>query len=200
MKVAMKRAANAGLCLLASLVVSCASSTRFVTYPEPCTVLLDGVESGQSGEPITIPYRTFGDYFVVLKNAAGQEIYRETLPTDYFAGFVVWPIWAPAATYEIDTSVANGPDGQPGARPSGERTRPTQSVNAAVNIWTDMAFGYLDRGWMLEGKYYLDLSLQVDPTFADALLGLAIYFRQKGDDQQAQSYLDAWQARVGSSR
>ncbi len=188
---------------LASL--ACSAQTKITTYPRAYRVLIDGKDRGESPATVVLPNRTFGDYTISLADEAGNELFRQLLPMEVLAWGIFWPpfgvfynLFAVAPEYEIDVSATSAVGGQPQSRPSEERDNPPlKSQNAAVNIWMDLGFGLLDKGWLREARFYFDVALRVDPKYPDAMLGMAIYHRQKGADEAAQEWLDRYRAARG---
>ena len=167
--------------VLAPLLSSCASSTSITTYPKPCELTIDDLSYGRTPLQFELAPRPVGDYQLVLRDRQGKEVFRDVLPLHVFA---------PAAEYEIDTSVQSSIQGKPPSRPSEEReTPPRPSAVLEVNSWVDQGFALLDRGWLSEARRLFELANERDGNCPDALLGLALYFRQKGDEESSQVWL-----------
>lgn len=197
------RAAAVFLVLLS--LAACSSQTKITTYPRAYRVLIDGKDRGESPATLVLANRTFGDYTITLVDDAGNEVFRQLLPMEVIAWGIFWPpfgffynIFAASPEYEIDVSATAVLAGQTPSRASDERENPlVPSKNAAVNIWTNIAFNLLDQGWLKEARFYLEVSLRVDPKYPDAMLGMAIYTRKKGEDEAAQAWLDRYIAARG---
>ncbi len=195
----------AGLFLLLLSLAACSTQTKITTYPRAYRVLIDGKDRGESPATLVLGNRAFGDYTIALVDDAGNEVFRQLLPMDVIAWGIFWPpfgffynLFAASPEYEIDVSATAVLAGQSPSLASDERENPViPSKNAAVNIWTNIAFNLLDKGWLREARFYLELSLRVDAKYPDAMLGMAIYTRKKGEDEAAQEWLDRYLAARG---
>ena len=170
------------LLIAPALLPACASTSRITTYPGSYDIFINGARIGTSPATVTLPNTTFGRYAVILKEQ-DREIYSEILETEYVPWAIVWPIFGLAAEYELDVSAKEEP-------PSAERKKPIKvSQNPAVNVFTDLAFQFLDRGFLLEAQWYLGHAIRNDPFYPDAMLGMALYHRQKGAVEETKAWL-----------
>ncbi len=183
-----------------SCLSACSSTTTIHTFPRAFQVVIDNESRGPSPATVTLGNRTFGAYEVVLLDENGKEVFRDALPMEFVPWGLFWPpfgvfynLFAVAPRCEIDVTAVTSLDGQPVNRASDEREQPPRkSANAAVNIWTDMGFALLDQGWLLQASDFFNLSLQVDPKYPDAMLGLAICCRQRGAGGEAEQWLERY--------
>ena len=181
------------LCLLplATLLLapSCSSTTTIAVFPANCAVYINGKHYGPSPARVVLPNTAFGSYTLTLKQQE-TTVFHEVLPLEFVAWGIFWPpggmfynLHAVSPEYEIDVNAKAEP-------PSEERQKPhRQSKNAAANILTDMGFDFLDRGFLREARYYLEVASRVDTQYPDALLGMAIYHRKKGSIDETRTWL-----------
>lgn len=182
------------LILIAVPLSACSSTTRITTYPRSYAVSIDGVEHGPSPATVLLPNTTFGGYTLTVKDGE-KTVFEDRLELEFVPWGPFWPpmgifynLFAAAPEYEIDVAARSEP-------PSEERPKPHRSSrHPAGKVLTDLGFQFLDRGFLLEARYYLEVALRIDPNYPDAILGMAIYHHQKGEDEAG-----AWLARYAEA-
>jgi hypothetical protein len=187
--------------LALSLLSCCSVRTKIATYPRDYEVEINGWSYGRSPASIVLRNRTFGNYNLVLRDAAGNAVFQEALPVRFNGGGLFWPplvgfftnLFKALPEYEIDVAAVTALDGLPKHRPSDERPDPALwPRRRGLKVWADRGFQLMDEGWISLARPWFDRCQRADPSYPDPLLGLAIYCRQKGENEQAQAWLEKY--------
>ncbi len=185
-------------CLALLLLSCCSVRTRIATYPQDYELEINGWSYGRAPAFVVLRNRTFGNYNLILRDAAGKEVFRQALPVRFNPGGLFYPplvgfftnLFKALPEYEIDVSAVTSLAGMPAHHSSADRSDPPLwPRRRGLKSWADNGFRRMDQGWLSLARPWFDRCHRVDPSYPDPLLGLAIYHRQKGENEEAQAWL-----------